>query len=74
MNGTIIKSRKHKKVYGKLSAAYTALENVSFDIHEGEFVGIMGPFRSGKINLAKFVSNHRFSNRRKDIYEEQEYS
>ncbi|MDP1417744.1 hypothetical protein Q8G35_04910 [Peribacillus simplex] len=35
----LLKVENIKKTYGKSSAAYTALENISFDIHEGEFVG-----------------------------------
>ena len=36
------------KIYGKGQAAMKALDGVDLDIHEGEFVAMMGPSGSGK--------------------------
>jgi len=44
-----------KKVYGK-KVISTALNNISFAIEDGEFVGIMGPSGSGKTTLLNLIS------------------
>ncbi|WML37320.1 ABC transporter ATP-binding protein [Clostridium sp. OS1-26] len=43
------------KVYGK-KVIFSALDNISFNIEEGEFVGIMGPSGSGKTTLLNMIS------------------
>ncbi|MGY3779033.1 ABC transporter ATP-binding protein [Isobaculum melis] len=45
-----------KKTYGKKGNLYTALENISFTIEQGEFIGIMGPSGAGKTTLLNILS------------------
>ncbi|MCY6372630.1 ABC transporter ATP-binding protein [Clostridium ganghwense] len=51
----ILKVRNLKKVYGK-KIIFSALDNISFNIEDGEFVGIMGPSGSGKTTLLNMIS------------------
>ena len=48
--------RDVQKVYGSREAITRALDDVSFDICEGEFVGVMGPSGSGKSTLLNCIS------------------
>ncbi|WP_097027797.1 ABC transporter ATP-binding protein [Clostridium peptidivorans] len=43
------------KVYGS-KIVFSALNNISFSIEDGEFVGIMGPSGSGKTTLLNMIS------------------
>lgn len=51
----ILRVTNLKKVYGK-KIIFSALNNISFNIDEGEFVGIMGPSGSGKTTLLNMIS------------------
>ena len=45
---SLIRFKDITRVYGRGEAEVRALDGVSFDIHPGEFVSIMGPSGSGK--------------------------
>lgn len=51
----ILAVKNLSKVYGN-KIAFNALDNISFTIDEGEFVGIMGPSGSGKTTLLNMIS------------------
>lgn len=52
----LLSVRDVQKVYGSREAITRALDDVSFDICEGEFVGVMGPSGSGKSTLLNCIS------------------
>lgn len=51
----VLKVSNLSKVYGKKIIS-NALNNISFTIEDGEFVGIMGPSGSGKTTLLNLIS------------------
>lgn len=52
----IVKVNNIEKYYGNKENVTKALDNISFTIEEGEFVGIMGPSGSGKTTLLNCIS------------------
>jgi putative ABC transport system ATP-binding protein len=55
MSEAIIKTVAITKVYGMSDVQVHALDGVSLNIHEGEFVAIMGPSGSGKSTLMNII-------------------
>lgn len=43
------------KKYGTDEAAFSALKNVTFQVHQGEYIAIMGPSGSGKTTLMNII-------------------
>ncbi|MBU3135359.1 ABC transporter ATP-binding protein [Clostridium gasigenes] len=52
----ILKLYKVEKYYGNKGNITKAIDNITFKINEGEFVGIMGPSASGKTTLLNCIS------------------
>ena len=47
----ILRIRNIEKYYGNRTNLTKAIDNISFDVNEGEFVAIMGASGSGKTTL-----------------------
>ncbi len=52
----ILKVSNIEKYYGKKGMITKAINNISFEVEKGEFVGVMGPSGSGKTTLLNCVS------------------
>ena len=55
MDAPLITLRNITKRYGTGEAAFLALKGVSFDVHQGEFLAVMGPSRSGKSTTMNII-------------------
>ena len=56
MMKNILSVEKIEKYYGNKDNVTKAIDNISFKVDEGEFVGIMGPSGSGKTTLLNCIS------------------
>ncbi|MBP2023404.1 putative ABC transport system ATP-binding protein [Clostridium punense] len=52
----ILRVEKIEKYYGNKANITKAIDNISFNVDKGEFVGIMGPSGSGKTTLLNCIS------------------
>lgn len=55
----ILKVEKIQKYYGNKDNITKAIDGISFDVEEGEFIGIMGASGSRKNNIIKLYFNNR---------------
>lgn len=54
--GEILKIENVEKYYGNKGNVVKAIDDISFTINEGEFVGVMGPSGSGKTTLLNSIA------------------
>ncbi len=52
----ILKVEKIEKYYGNKESVTKAIDNISFNVDKGEFVGIMGLSGSGKTTFVNCIS------------------
>ena len=52
----LLKVQNVGKTYGKGANTFTALANITFEVEQGEFVGVMGPSGAGKSTLLNVLA------------------
>ena len=52
----ILKIKNVEKYYGNKGNIVKAIDDISFTVVEGEFIGVMGPSGSGKTTLLNTIS------------------
>jgi len=53
---SVVVAKNLRKIYGSRGNRYTALNDISLEIEEGEFIGIMGPSGAGKTTLLNIIA------------------
>lgn len=62
----VLEVKNIEKYYGNKSNLTKAIDNISFNVQKGEFVGIMGASGSRENNTIKLYFNNRQSYSRKN--------
>ena len=53
----ILEIKNLKKIYHNLNGETEAIDDISFDLYEGEFIAIVGPSGCGKSTLLSILCN-----------------
>ena len=64
----VLKLKGISKTYQAKNGEIEALRDISFEVHEGEFVSIIGPSGCGKSTLLSIIAGLEDKNSRKFIH------
>ena len=64
----VLKLKGISKTYQAKNGEIEALRNISFEVHEGEFVSIIGPSGCGKSTLLSIIAGLEEKNSRKSLH------
>ena len=64
----ILKLKNISKTYQAKNGEIEALKDISFEVHEGEFVSIIGPSGCGKSTLLSIIAGLEDKNSRKSLH------